>query len=59
MAAVTQSTGHLLDVALDLAEGQAWGLTEEQYELGELVFFFIYLLDVLCRFAVLRNERHG
>ena len=29
MAAVSQSTGHLADVALDLASGQPWGLTEE------------------------------
>lgn len=56
MAAATQATGHLADVALSLASGAPWGLTEQGFETAELVFYFIYITDVVVRILVLRSE---
>eukprot|EP00438_Fugacium_kawagutii_P031324 Skav215348 [mRNA] locus=scaffold1391:406314:411966:- [translate_table: standard] len=56
MAAATQATGHLADVALNLASGAPWGLTEQGFETAELVFYFIYITDVVVRILVLRSE---
>ena len=55
MAASTQSTGHLADVALGLASGPIWGLTEQGFETAELVFFFMHL-DML---GFTWTKRHG
>lgn len=58
MAAATQATGHLADVALSLASHGApqWALTEQGFETAELVFYFIYITDVVVRILVLRSE---
>ena len=56
MAAATQSTGHSADVALGLASGSTWGLTEQGFETAELIFYFIYVTDVLVRMCILRSE---
>jgi len=56
MAAATQSAGHMADVVLGLASGPAWGLTEQGFETAELVFYFVYVTDVLVRMCVLRSE---
>lgn len=56
MAAATQSTGHSADVALGLASGSTWGLTEQGFETAELIFYFIYVTDVLVRICILRSE---
>ena len=56
MAAATQSTGHNADVVLGLTSGSPWGLTEQGFETAELVFYFIYVTDVLVRMCILRSE---
>lgn len=56
MAAVTQTDGYVADIHLGLATGSPWGLTNAEYEVAELVFFFIYISDVLARICILRSQ---
>ncbi|CAJ1362551.1 unnamed protein product [Effrenium voratum] len=55
MAAMAQTGGHAADASLGLATGSTAELVDA-FEVAELVFFCLYVIDVVARICILRKE---